>query len=176
MKMIGLLTLLASAAAQAQVTLPLPAGYPTLLGVSCGGVHVASYVTGFDANGYIHGEVYAWTSCGGSGRGGGYQFHTYQAWHTIVWDLRQNYELLPYDNVMPDPAFTATDAYGNIILNGCSATTNGQPACVASAYIYYVPPTMPPISGAVPVNQASGQSPPPGRSAVMERGSDDRGD
>ena len=68
MKMIGLLGLLASAAVQAQVTLPLPAAYPTLLGASCGGVHVASYVTGFDKNGYIRGEVYARTRCGGSGR------------------------------------------------------------------------------------------------------------
>jgi hypothetical protein len=87
---------------QAQVTLPLPAAYPTLLGASCGGVHVTSYVTGFDENGYIRGEVHAWTRCGGSGRGGGYQSHTFQAWHTIVWDLRQHYKLLPYDNVVPD--------------------------------------------------------------------------
>ena len=161
MKMIGLLGLLANAAVQAQVTLPLPAAYPTLLGASCGGVHVASYVTGFDENGYIHGEVYAWTRCGGSGRGGGYQSQTYQAWHTIVWDLHQNYKLLPYDNVVPDPAFTATDAYGNSILDTCSVTTDGQPACIASAYIYYVPPTMAPISDIVPVNQACGQSSPP---------------
>ena len=161
MKMIGLLGLLASAAVQAQVTLPLPAAYPTLLGASCGGVHVSSYVTGFDQNGYIHGEVYAWTSCGVSGRGGGYQSQTYQAWHTIVWDLLQNYKLLPYDNVVPDPAFTATDANGNSILNTCSVSTDGQPACVASAYIYYVPPTMTPISDTGPAGQACGQSPPP---------------
>jgi hypothetical protein len=164
MKMICLLGLLASAAVRAQVTLPLPAAYPTLLGASCGGVHVASYVTGFDENGYIRGEVYAWTSCGGSGLGGGYHDHIYQAWHTIVWDLRQNYQLLPYDNVLPDPAFTATDTYGNSILDTCSNTTNGQPACVASAYIYYVPPAMTPISDTIPVNQAGGQSPPDTRS------------
>jgi hypothetical protein len=161
MKMIGLLGLLASAAVQAQVTLPLPAAYPTLLGASCGGVHVASYVTGFDENGYIRGEVYAWTRCGESGRGGGYHSQTYQAWHTIVWDLGQNYKLLPYDNVVPDPAFKATDAYGNSILDTCSVATDGQPACVASAYIYYVPPTMTPISATVPVNKVRGQSPPP---------------
>ncbi|SEK05418.1 hypothetical protein [Paraburkholderia diazotrophica] len=153
MKMIGLLGLLASAAVQAQVALPLPAAYPTLLGVSCGGVHVASYVTGFDQNGYIHGEVYAWTRCGGSGRGGGYQSQTYQSWHTIVWDLRQNYKVLPYDNVVPDPALRAIDAHGNSILDTCTVTTDGPPACVASAYIYYIPPTMKPISDTVPVTQ-----------------------
>ena len=62
-------------------------------------------------------------------------------------------KLLPYDNVVPDPAFTATDAYGNSILDTCSVTTDGQPACVARAYIYYVPPTMTPLSETVPVNQ-----------------------
>ncbi|MEX3788415.1 MULTISPECIES: hypothetical protein [unclassified Paraburkholderia] len=157
MKMIGLLGLLASAAVQAQVTLPLPEAYPTLLGVSCGGVNVTSYVTGFDANGYIRGEVYAWTRCGASGRGGGYHAQTYQSWHTIVWDMRQNYKVLPYDNMVPDPAFTATDAYGNSIRNTCSVTTDGQPACVASAYIYYAPPTMTPISDTVTVSPVCGQ-------------------
>ncbi|WP_233805446.1 hypothetical protein [Paraburkholderia sp. HP33-1] len=158
MKMMGLLGLLASAVVQAQVALPLPSAYPTLLGVSCGGVHVASYVTGFDKNGYIRGEIYAWTRCGGSGRGGGYHSQAYQAWYTIVWDLHRNYKLLPYDNLVPDREFTATDAHGNSILDTCSGTTFGQPACVASAYIYYVPPTMTPISDTVPVNQACGQS------------------
>src|SRR5947209_20488386 len=60
--------------------LPLPPGYPTLLGFSCGGVHVSSFVTGFDSNGNITGEVYAWTKCGGSGKGGGSKPARYQWW------------------------------------------------------------------------------------------------
>ena len=51
--------------------------------------------------------------------------------------------------------------FDTVRLDTCSVTTDGQPACVASAYIYYVPPTMTPISDTVPVNQACGQSPPP---------------
>ena len=150
MKILAFLALLVSGAVHAQTALPLPAGYPNLLGVSCGGVHVASYVTGFDSLGHITGEVYAWTRCGGSGRGGGYKSHTYQSWTSIAWDLNLNYKLLPYDQVFPDPAFTAADQYGNTILNVCAGTTNGQPACIANANIYYVPPTTTPVSVKVP--------------------------
>ena len=76
-----------------------------------------------------------------------------------MWDLRQHYKLLPYDNLVPDPAFRATDAYGNSILDTCSVTTDRQPACVAGAYIYYVPPTMAPISDTAPVNKAVPMNP-----------------
>jgi hypothetical protein len=150
MKKLALLLLLAPGALQAQTALPLPPGYPTLLGESCGGVHVSSYVTGFDVNGNITGEVYAWTSCGGSGRGGGYHNHIYQSWNSILWDLFTNYKLVPYDNVLPDPSFTAVDPYGNTILNSCSGTTNGQPACTAEANIVYIPPGTGPVSTTVP--------------------------
>ena len=150
MKKILLLGLLVSAAAQAQTALPLPPGYPTLLGASCGGVHVASYVTGFNADGNMTGEVYAWTKCGGSGRGGGYQTHTYQSWNSIVWDFFNNYKIVPYDNVLPDPAFTETDSYGNTVLNSCSGLTNTQPACVAEATIAAIPPGAVPIAATVP--------------------------
>ncbi len=120
--------------------LPLPPGYPALLGVSCGGVHVSSFVTGFDSNGNITGEVYAWTKCGGSGKGGGYRTTTYQSWHSITWALNKAYTLVSYDHIAPDPLFTETDRYGNFISNVCSGTTNNQPACVAEAVIVYVPP------------------------------------
>lgn len=120
--------------------LPLPPGYPTLLGVSCGGVHVSSFVTGFDSNGNITGEVYAWTKCGSSGKGGGYKTTTYQSWHSITWTLSMAYTVSNYDGIAPDPLFTDTDHYGNFISNVCSGTTNNQPACVAEAVIVYVPP------------------------------------
>lgn len=150
MKMLPALIVLAGNGVAYAGTLPLPPGYPTLLGASCGGVHIASYVTGFDTNGNIKGEVYAWTRCGGSGRGGGYHTTTYQSWHSITWDLLGNYTLNSYDGVMPDPLFTAADQYGNMIFNVCNGTTNGQPACVASATISYVPPGTTPVSVTVP--------------------------
>ncbi len=146
----GIMVGFAAMTAQAQSALPLPPGYPTLLGESCGGVHVSSFVTGFDANGNITGEVYAWTKCGGSGKGGGYQTHTYQSWNSILWDLYTNYKIVPYDNLLPDPMFAAVDQWGNGILNYCSGTTNGQPACVAEANVVYIPPGTKPIAVTVP--------------------------
>lgn len=125
------LTLLAAGTAQA-MNLPLPPGYPALLGVSCGGVHVASYVTGFDVNGNITGEVYAWTRCGASGRGGGYHSHVYEAWHSAVWGVAADwYQINPWDGITPDPAWTETDSFGHTVSNTCFGTTNGQPTCVA---------------------------------------------
>lgn len=131
--------------------LPLPAGYPTLLGASCGGVHTSSFVTGFDADGNISGEVYAWTRCGGSGRGGGYKSTIYQSWHSITWSLdAQTFVVHDYDGVLPDPDFNATDDWANYISNICYGVTNGVPACDADAVIVYVPPAAPPVAGILP--------------------------
>jgi len=139
-KIMAAATLALMGGAALAAPLPLPPGYPTLLGVSCGGVHLSSFVTGFDSNGNITGEVYAWTNCGGSGKGGGYHTTTYQSWHSITWTLSKTYTVNNYDTVAPEPLFTATDQYGNFISNVCSGTTNGQPACLADAVIVYVPP------------------------------------
>ena len=111
---IGLL-LLSSAAHAATIALNPQPGV-VLLGVSCGGIHTSTYVTGFNDAGNIMGEVYAWTRCGGSGRGGGYRSKLYFSWHSIVWDLTgRALVTLPYDGIVPDPAFTETDAAGNTI-------------------------------------------------------------
>ena len=150
-KLFAMLTLLlSSTSVYAQTALPIPSGYPTLLGVSCGGVHVSSYLTGFNRLGNITGELYAWTRCGGSGRGGGYKTTTYQSWHSIVWGLDQSFIVTPYDGLFPDPLFYEVDQYGNQISNVCNGLTNGQPACVASATITYVPPTQVPVAPIAP--------------------------
>lgn len=99
----------------ATVTLIPQPDYP-YLGISCGGVLLSTFVTGFDVNDNIRGEVHASTQCGGSGRGGGYQVTQYDSWHSILWDIEGGViETLPYDGVVPDPAFRATDANGNMI-------------------------------------------------------------
>lgn len=120
----GVLGLAAVAASAATVTLIPQPDYP-YLGVSCGGVLTSTYVTGFDVNGNIRGEVYAWTRCGVSGRGGGYQETRYDSWHSILWDIEGAViETLTYDGVVPDPDFSATDANGNTIHNvAISGTT-----------------------------------------------------
>jgi hypothetical protein len=111
----SLLSVLSAAASAETITLNPQPDYP-YVGVSCGGIHTSTFVTGFDANGNIRGEVYAWTRCGGSGRGGGYQVTNYDSWHSILWDLQGAVlETLPYDGVAPDETFSQTDANGNTI-------------------------------------------------------------
>jgi hypothetical protein len=123
---IALLSLLGGAAVADP--LPLPPGYPALLGVSCGGVHVTSVITGFNDDGTIAGEVYAWTRCGGSGRGGGYKTRLYQSYHSIQWDFFGNYLLSAYDGGALDATVTAVDAYGNVAytLSGAAQLTVNQ--------------------------------------------------
>jgi hypothetical protein len=103
--------------------LPLPAGYPYLLGHSCGGVHLNSYVTGFTASGNISGEVYASTRCGMSGRGGGYRTTLYSRWTHIEWLVGGGYVLTIDDTVPPhNPALIFTDAAGNVASTVCTAS------------------------------------------------------
>ena len=91
--------------------LPMPAGYPTLLGASCGGVHVTTYVTGFNADGTVAGEVYAWTSCSTGGRGS--KPRKIEAYHTMAWDFFGGYTVSAYDGG-PLVSGTFTDSYGNV--------------------------------------------------------------
>ena len=110
--------------AQAQDIMLNPQPDYVYLGVSCGGTHPSTYVTGFDANGNIKGEVYAWTRCGLSGRGGGYQY--YDSWHSIIWDLDGNVlGSFDYDGIVPDTTFTETDAAGNTIYDVTISTPSG---------------------------------------------------
>src|SRR6266850_2991473 len=144
-----------AATAHTQTALPLPAAYPNLLGASCGGVHVSSFVTGFDDAGNITGETYAWTSCSTGGRGT--KPRKIEGWRSITWTLTGNYKVATVtDIVVPDPDFTATDAYGNFIRNVCNGTTGGQPLCVATATISYLPPGTPPPDVTVPSIVAKG--------------------
>ncbi|MDB6084201.1 MAG: hypothetical protein JWN43_2082 [Gammaproteobacteria bacterium] len=78
-----------------------------LLSTSCGPLNTNTYVTAFNNDGTISGEVYAWMHCG-SGRYGSRQ---YQSWHSIHWDLAGNaLATVPYDNVTPNLQINATYA------------------------------------------------------------------
>ena len=119
------------AAAETIVLGPDP--YVSYLPRWCGGNHPNTYVTGFAPEGLITGEVYHWTSCGGSGRGS--RTTLYTSWHSIQWDLEGNVVTTsPWDGVLPDPAFSATDELGDLIYNapytgcgprGCALTPDG---------------------------------------------------
>ena len=87
-----------------------------LLGVSCGGIHTSTFVTGFNQAGAITGEVYAWTRCEGPRRVGSDRSQLYFSWHSIVWDLNGTpLATLPYDGMTPNPNFTARDGNGDTI-------------------------------------------------------------
>jgi hypothetical protein len=143
----SLLGVLSVAASAETITLNPQPDYP-YLGVSCGGIHKSTFVTGFDANGNIRGEVYAWTHCGGSGRGGGYQVTNYDSWHSILWDLQGAViETLPYDGIAPDETLSQTDANGNTIHD---VLLPGTPQYVGVLETSAVAPAMPaPMASAV---------------------------
>ena len=118
--------------------LPMPAGYPTLLGASCGGVHVTTYVTGFNADGTVAGEVYAWTSCSTGGRGS--KPRKIEAYHTMAWDFFGGYTVSAYDGG-PLVSGTFTDSYGNV-----ASAINGVP----DLQVNQIPPNAISLSAHVP--------------------------
>lgn len=97
MKLLLLAALLCGTASAATVELGPQPGV-ALLPQTCGALNYSTYVTRFNADGTLSGEVQAWMRCG-SGR----TAHQYQSWHSIVWDLAGNAVVtLPYDYETPD--------------------------------------------------------------------------
>lgn len=111
MKFLAILALSLLASAASALNLPVPPGYPILLGVSCGGVAVTATIAGFDSNGNVTGELKAFTRCNGSGRGA--RSTPYTSYHTITWDFFGGYVLSGYDGGSLDTATVAVDAFGN---------------------------------------------------------------
>lgn len=136
--------------------LPMPAGYPTLLGASCGGVHVTTYVTGFNADGTVAGEVYAWTSCSTGGRGS--KPRKIEAYHTMAWDFFGGYTVGAYDGG-PLVSGTFTDSYGNV-----ASSINGVP----DLQVNQVPPNA--VSLAAHVPSVIGMSDVSAQAAVLAAG------
>jgi hypothetical protein len=128
----------AGAAAQAQVVAPIQLVLPqgdafAFLGHSCGGIQEQTYATGFDTTtGFPTGDVYAKTSCGGSGRGGGYHVTTYSAWISVTWDFTG--AVLTYAKVTTvsvDPGLTTFDSNGNEVYNA----SNNAYLLLADGYV-----------------------------------------
>ena len=87
-----------------------------ILGRSCGGIQEKAYATGFDStSGNPTGVVLMSTSCGGSGRGGGYHTTLYSASVGVTWDLTGAVvsDVIPAPAVTLNPTFAAYDAHGN---------------------------------------------------------------
>jgi hypothetical protein len=115
----------ASTASATAVSLLLPQSTAfAILGHSCGGIQERAYASGFDASsGYPIGDVYIKTSCGGSGRGGGYHTTTYSAWVSVEWDFSGH--VLAYSTLASaptvDPTLSVSDAYGDQVFNSNGA-------------------------------------------------------
>jgi hypothetical protein len=93
-----------------------------ILGHSCGGIKEQAYVTGFDlTSGYPTGDVHLSTTCSTGGRGS--PPATFTAWAAVTWDFAGNaVSATTLSNAATvDPAFTATDVYGDIIYNAGAA-------------------------------------------------------
>lgn len=91
----------------------------SILGHSCGGIQERVYATGFAASGLPMGDVYMQTSCGGSGRGGGYKTTTYSAWATVTWDWfgdTRSFAKLE-GPAGENGSFTAEDTHGDRLRN-----------------------------------------------------------
>ena len=113
-----------SAQAATAVSLSLPQGTAfAILGHSCGGIQEKSYAIGFDpASGFPTGVVTMSTSCGGSGRGGGYQHPVLRAQAGVTWDFTGavvSY-VVPAPAVTINPSLSAFDVHGNQVYNQSS--------------------------------------------------------
>ena len=153
----GALGLVPAAGAASTTSLVLPQGAAFyVLGHSCGGIQEQVYATGFAPSGYPTGDAHLQTSCGGSGRGGGYKSTTYTAWAGVTWDWFG--ETRAYNRLETAPeglstTFSAEDAYGDRVYNvGTAAylettappvTAPAAPTGVAATLIAPVDPETP---------------------------------
>jgi hypothetical protein len=115
---VAMFTQSASASSPIALYLPQETAF-TYLGHSCGGIQEQSYATGFDATtGYPAGLAYVSTTCGGSGRGGGYHHTTYTAWVSILWDFTGAVVTSSASSGgQTDPNLVAYDSHGNEVYN-----------------------------------------------------------
>jgi hypothetical protein len=130
--LIGLGALMGAPAASAASTISLTLSQGdafAVLGHSCGGIQEHPYATGFSqASGYPEGVVYLKTTCGGSGRGGGYSTTVYTAVATVSWNWFGSTRSYTAGGSGGSEGFEATDAYGDRLYNTATAayleTTN----------------------------------------------------
>jgi hypothetical protein len=140
-------------AASTQLVLPQGTAF-SFLGHSCGGIQEKVYAAGFDSStGYPTGDAYLSTSCGGSGRGGGYHTTTYTAWVKVVWDyttavVSASSEAAPSVN----PSLVVYDQYGNELYNQSNSAFLALAAgFVPAPRVVGITPTSGPAAGGTSV-------------------------
>jgi len=126
----------------------------SFLGHSCGGIQEAVYANGFDpTSGFPTGVVDLKTSCGGSGRGGGYHSTTYTASADVTWDWTATVvsATVPATGAAV-PGFSATDANGNQVYDsGSSAFLLLAPGFTPTPRVTAISVTQGPASGGTSV-------------------------
>lgn len=108
---------LAGATTAVPLSIPSATAF-SLLGHSCGGIQQQDFATAFDpGSGLPQGAVKLSTSCGGSGRGGGYHSTTYIDWVAVTWDFTGAVVHTTLVTTAPSvsSSFSATDTHGNVL-------------------------------------------------------------
>jgi len=127
---IGLLACAAATAGTINLNAP-----PNLLpAINCSGLVTSTFVTGFTATG-LSGEVYATETCGRYYKGTRVGSRQLQSWTSALWDFSGNATSLPYDGLVPNMAFTATDAYGDFVSDLVSGSINGVSLSQAQLFV-----------------------------------------
>ena len=126
------------------------------VGHSCGGIQEQAYASGFDTTtGFPTGDVYMHTSCGGSGKGGGYHSTVYSAWAVATWDFTGatiSASVLATAPTDIDPTLAAYDANGNEVYNASSnAYLLLAPTFTPAPRIAGISPTSGPAAGGTTV-------------------------
>ena len=126
----------------------------SILGASCGGIQETVYANGFDpTSGFPTGVVDMKTSCGGSGRGGGYHVTTYTASADVTWDWTATVvsSTVPATGAAV-PGFSATDANGNQVYDsGNSAFLLLAPGFTPTPRVTAISVTQGPATGGTSV-------------------------
>lgn len=96
------------------------------LGVSCGGIAQQIFGENFTGEGNVTGHVFATTTCGGSGRGGGYHDTKYSTWVAVSWNLSGAAidEVTSVPN--PDPSIAGTFHSGGLVGGANYPTCNNE--------------------------------------------------
>ena len=125
-----------------------------ILGASCGGIQETVFANGFDpTSGFPTGVVNLKTSCGGSGRGGGYHSTTYTASADVTWDWTATVvsSTVPATGAAV-PGFSATDANGNQVYDsGSSAFLLLAPGFTPAPRVTAISVTQGPATGGTSV-------------------------
>ncbi|HEX9472983.1 MAG TPA: hypothetical protein VF931_02260 [Steroidobacteraceae bacterium] len=102
--------------------------------INCSGLVTSTFVTAFTDTG-VSGEVYATETCGRYYKGTRVGSRQLQSWTSVLWDFTGKATSLPYDGLVPNTAYTETDAFGDVISDLVNGSINGVPLSQAQLFV-----------------------------------------